>query len=102
VRTWIAALAVASSSCAGAAAQENVSARQNERRVLNDIADRCRVPRTIFKLGDRGELMIRPRPDWTFEQVDCALLGAREAGFSAERMGFVGNMAPEPKSSNDQ
>jgi hypothetical protein len=78
------------------------STRAEKLRALDRIADMCRAPRSIFRLGEDGELRVRPHPETRYEQVDCALTRLREAGFPMAAMGFVGNAGPADENSNAQ
>jgi hypothetical protein len=60
---------------------------------LNQIADKCRLHRDFFTIGQGAELHVRPNPDDAYENVDCALAELKK--FTGIRMGFVGNEVDE-------
>jgi hypothetical protein len=70
---------------------------------LDRIAEECRISRDVFELVGDNELRFRPRPDESYERVDCALTKLRETGpMRNVQMGFVGNEALSPKAANAQ
>jgi hypothetical protein len=64
---------------------------------LNEIADLCGLPRSVFELRGTDELLFQPSPETRYQAVDCALTELKKTGFPM-KMGFVGNEAPlEPE-----
>jgi hypothetical protein len=57
---------------------------------LDQIADKCGLARSTFKLVGDDELHVKPDPNERYERVDCALSELRRARLPV-KMGFVGN-----------
>lgn len=69
---------------------------------LDRIAAECHVPRSMFILIGEDELGLRPRPDETYEHVDCVLRRVHEANIRLQHIGFVGNEVPALEANNAQ
>ena len=60
--------------------------------VLDRIADRCRMPREVWKLRSEHQVTLQPSPDAPYEGVDCLLRELQKSKLPV-RLGFVGNEA---------
>jgi hypothetical protein len=69
---------------------------------LDRIAAECHVPRSMFILLGEDELGLRPRPEETYEHVDCVLRRVHEANIRLQHIGFVGNEVPTLDANNAQ
>jgi hypothetical protein len=65
--------------------------RPERQEALDDIADQCKLPRSVFALGEGEELHFHPATDANFDNVSCALNKLKTLG--PANMGFVGNEA---------
>lgn len=57
---------------------------------LNQIADKCGLPRSSLRLVGDDELHMQPPADARYESVDCMLSEVRSSGLPL-KLGFVGN-----------
>ena len=65
---------------------------QNTQTVLDQIADRCGMPREVWKLLGENQVTLQPRADAPYEGVDCLLSELQKSKLPV-RLGFVGNEA---------
>jgi hypothetical protein len=61
--------------------------------VLNQIADRCGMPRSVWKLEGCDQVTIKLPPNSEYERVDCLLNEFHKAKLPL-RLGFLGNEQP--------
>jgi hypothetical protein len=60
--------------------------------VLDRVADRCRLPPSVFRLDKGGHLHFSPASSAPHRDVDCALVQLRKRGLSDKLpFAFVGN-----------
>ena len=85
-------VAIASASCGGPAPEKPLTAQEQRRAVLDQIADKCGLPRTVFELIGGDELLLKPESTASYEGVDCALRELKVSKFQF-KLGFVGNEA---------
>ena len=66
-------------------------AEADQQAKLDQIADKCGVPRAFFNPKPDGILELHPAPDMKFEAVDCALKGVKRIGIPESKLTFLGN-----------
>jgi len=67
-----------------------------KQQALNIVADQCKLVRSAFEVGDKGELHLKPPPSSSYTSVHCALARLRAIKGSFDRVGFVGNETYDP------
>jgi len=65
--------------------------RPERQQAVDAIADQCKLPRSVFSLGEGEELHFHPAVDAKFESVNCGLNKLKTLG--PAMMGIVGNEA---------
>jgi hypothetical protein len=70
--------------------QQQTSLHDQRQAVLNQIADKCGLPRAALELFGDDEIHFQPPSAASYESVDCALREVPKANLHV-RMGFVGN-----------
>ena len=87
-------LAVAAATCSAcnSTPAKKMTLHDERRNVLDQIADKCGLPRSFFSLVGDDELTLRPDPDVEYLRVDCALEGIKNSRIPF-RLGFIGNEA---------
>ena len=68
-----------------------------KRSLLNSTADQCKLARSAFEIGVKGELHLKPSPDASYPSIHCALTRLRAVKGSFSKMGFVGNETYDPE-----
>jgi hypothetical protein len=66
--------------------------RAQRQAALNAIADRCHMPRDVFRMHSDDEVEIRPKVDGSYEGLDCILRKIKTLEPQL-KFGFVGNEA---------
>jgi hypothetical protein len=90
MRTVVPMLVIfALSGCKGSV-QQPTSLHDQRQAALNQIADKCGLPRTALELFGDDELRFQPPSTANYESVECALREVPKADLHV-RMGFVGN-----------
>jgi hypothetical protein len=69
---------------------------KNKREALDQIASKCNVQPSIFKLGAGENIIFQPPPNANYDDVYCALTEVQKSPFSF-KLGFVGNEAIAPE-----
>jgi hypothetical protein len=69
---------------------------KDRQEALDQIASKCNLQPSIFKLGEGENIIFRPPSDAKYDDVDCALAEVKKSPFSF-KLGFVGNEAIAPE-----
>ena len=83
---------MACASCSAPGPEKPLTQQEQRRAVLDQIADKCGLPRTVFELSGADELLLKPEPTASYTSVDCALREIKASKFQF-KLGFVGNEA---------
>jgi len=89
VKLAFAVLFVAAGGCQGTETKP-LSLHDQRQAALNQIADKCGVPRSTFDLVGDEDLHIQARADEKYERVECALTELKRSNLPV-KMGFIGN-----------
>jgi hypothetical protein len=80
----------------GACSTETPIAPNDRLEALLQIAAKCKLDPSSFKLGEDGNIIFKPPADSDYEDVDCAITEVKKSPFSF-KLGFVGNEAIAPE-----
>lgn len=70
--------------------------RQGRLELLNQIAAKCHLPSSAFKLVGVDDLHFVPPADAKYENVNCALTELKNSPFSM-KLGLIGNETHQPE-----
>ena len=71
---------------------KTLSVHDQRQAVLDKIADKCGLPRSVFTLTGDDELTLQPESTSAYSSVDCALSEIKKSKLPL-KLGFVGNEA---------
>jgi hypothetical protein len=94
-RTDISSILIFGAAILGACSADT-SPPKDKQEALNQIAAKCNLPPSIFKLGEGENIIFQPPANANYDDVYCALTEVKKSPFSF-KLGFVGNEAIAPE-----